>query len=262
MTYRMTIMNGERSRRIPLILVLLLPACSQQMADQPYYRPFEPAPFFEDRLSARPLIHGTVPRGHLRDDPHFYRGEHDDINKWTHAASMIAASNSGPFTTLTLGEVANPVVNTFPMGQVVDAQKLHSVPDNQRMRAVLHRGQERFNIFCAVCHDRTGNGNGMIVQRGYAPPPSYHIPRLQRAPLGHFYKVITQGYGAMPSHAVQIPPEDRWAIVAYVRALQRSQNATLGDVQHILKRAPEAGQEAERLPEDIRKAVEEMGGIQ
>jgi len=95
---------------------------------------------------------------------------------------------------------------------------------------VLARGQERFNIFCAPCHSRTGDGKGMIVQRGFQPPPSYHTDRLRKAPLGYFYGVITNGFGAMPEYASQIPPRDRWDIVAYIRALQLSQNASTADV--------------------------------
>jgi cytochrome c553 len=94
----------------------------------------------------------------------------------------------------------------------------------------LKRGQERFDIYCAPCHDRTGSGNGMIVQRGYLPPPSYHIQRLVQAPIGHFFDVMTNGFGSMPSYADQVPPRDRWDIAAYIRALQLSQNATLSDV--------------------------------
>jgi len=94
----------------------------------------------------------------------------------------------------------------------------------------LRRGQERFNIYCSPCHARTGEGDGMIVRRGYRRPPSYHDQRLRDAPVGHFFDVITNGFGAMPDHAAQIPVEDRWAIVAYVRALQLSEHAALADV--------------------------------
>src|SRR5215472_10904564 len=97
-------------------------------------------------------------------------------------------------------------------------------------REVLERGQQRFNIYCAPCHSRTGDGNGMIVQRGFRPPPSYHTDRLRKAPLGYFFGVITNGYGAMPDYASQIPASDRWDIVAYIRVLQLSQNATQADV--------------------------------
>lgn len=92
-------------------------------------------------------------------------------------------------------------------------------------RDVLERGRERYNIYCAPCHARSGDGNGMIVQRGYRRPPSYHIDRLRQAPLGHFFDVITNGFGAMPDYSSQIPVRDRWAIVTYIRALQFSQNA-------------------------------------
>lgn len=98
-------------------------------------------------------------------------------------------------------------------------------------KEVLDRGRERFNIFCAPCHSRLGDGNGFVSSRGFArKPPSFHIVRLQKAPVGYFYDVITEGFGIMPDYASQIPPQDRWNIVAYVRALQLSQNATLADV--------------------------------
>jgi mono/diheme cytochrome c family protein len=96
---------------------------------------------------------------------------------------------------------------------------------------VLARGRERFNIFCAPCHSRLGDGNGFVPSRGFArKPPSFHIQRLQKAPVGYFFDVITEGFGIMPDYASQIPPQDRWDIVAYVRALQLSQNATMADV--------------------------------
>jgi len=95
---------------------------------------------------------------------------------------------------------------------------------------VMRRGQERYDIFCSPCHARTGNGDGMVVQRGYRQPPSLHLDRLRTAPVGHYFDVITNGFGAMPDYAAQIRPEDRWAIAAYVRALQLSAHAALTDV--------------------------------
>lgn len=95
---------------------------------------------------------------------------------------------------------------------------------------VVRRGQQRYDIFCSPCHDRAGTGNGMIVQRGFKQPPSYHIQRLRDADPGYFYSVIKNGYGVMQGYAPQIPPGDRWAIVAYVKALQLSQHAKLEDV--------------------------------
>lgn len=97
-------------------------------------------------------------------------------------------------------------------------------------RQVLTHGQERFEVFCAPCHDRLGTGEGMVVRRGLRRPPSYHIDRLREAPLGYFVDTMTKGFGAMPDYAAQIPPADRWAIAAYIRALQLSQNARLADV--------------------------------
>jgi hypothetical protein len=98
-------------------------------------------------------------------------------------------------------------------------------------KEVLERGRERYNIFCAPCHSRVGDGNGFVPSRGFArKPPSYHIPRLQKAPLGYFYDVMTNGFGIMPDYASQISPQDRWNIVAYIRALQLSQNASMAEV--------------------------------
>ncbi|HXY50562.1 MAG TPA: cytochrome c [Terriglobales bacterium] len=97
--------------------------------------------------------------------------------------------------------------------------------------AVLQRGRERFNIFCAPCHSRVGDGRGFVPSRGFRrEPPSYHIERLRKAPLGYFFDIMSNGFGIMPDYASQIPPRDRWCIVAYIRALQLSQNATMADV--------------------------------
>lgn len=113
------------------------------------------------------------------------------------------------------GKVGTNLVNAFP------------IPIT---REVLERGRERFEIYCAPCHGRTGEGNGMIVQRGYPAPPSYHIDRLRAAPVGHFFDVMTQGYGVMYSYAQRVEPMDRWAIAAYIRVLQQSRNSTLAEV--------------------------------
>lgn len=94
----------------------------------------------------------------------------------------------------------------------------------------LNRGQERFNIYCSACHGETGDGNGIVVQRGFSKPPSYFEDRLRQAPLGHFYDVMTNGFGAMASYAVQVEPRDRWAIAAYIRTMQLSRNARIDDV--------------------------------
>ncbi len=104
-------------------------------------------------------------------------------------------------------------------------------------KEVLLRGQDRYNIFCSPCHDRTGGGQGMVVRRGFRPPPSYHIDRLRTASVGHFFDVITHGFGAMPDYAEQVPPRDRWAIIAYIRALQFSEDAKIADVSEKERRA-------------------------
>ncbi|MDQ6678521.1 MAG: c-type cytochrome [Acidobacteriota bacterium] len=97
-------------------------------------------------------------------------------------------------------------------------------------KEVIERGHQRFDAFCSPCHGRLGNGAGMIVKRGFKAPPSYHIERLRAAPAGHFYDVITNGYGSMYNYAAQIPPRDRWAIVSYIRALQYSQYVEAKDL--------------------------------
>ena len=132
-----------------------------------------------------------------------------------------------------------PVAGTIPSGFMrnnarVEPEENFDKNSNQMpfpvTAEVLERGRERFEINCAACHGRSGDGNGMVAQRGFSPPPTYHSERLRNAPLGHFYDVITNGYGGMGSYAAQVEPNDRWAIVAYIRALQVSQNANIGDV--------------------------------
>ena len=124
-----------------------------------------------------------------------------------------------------LGKVDGQFVDTFPFP--IDEE-------------VMARGRERFNIYCAPCHDAVGNGNGMIVQRGYKRPPSYHVDRLRDVPVGYFYDVIVNGFGVMASYSYQIKPEDRWAVVAYVKALQLSQHAEAKDLPEADRAALEA----------------------
>jgi hypothetical protein len=133
-----------------------------------------------------------------------------------------------------------PVEGTVARGQLHEDAYLYTGKVNGNpgdflpfpaTKEVLARGRERYNIFCAPCHSRLGDGNGFVPSRGFArKPPSFHIVRLQKAPLGYFYDVIANGFGIMPDYASQIPVRDRWAIIAYVRALQLSQNATMADV--------------------------------
>jgi len=110
-------------------------------------------------------------------------------------------------------------------------------------KAFIERGHQRFDVYCSPCHGRIGNGLGMIVRRGFKQPPSYHIDRLRNAPVGHIYDVITNGYGAMLNYAAQVQVRDRWAIVAYIRALQYSQNANVNDLPADARaKIPGAGQ--------------------
>ena len=135
---------------------------------------------------------------------------------------------------------ARPLVEgTVARGQLHDDELMYTGKINGEdatvfpMRvdaAVMARGQQRFNIYCSPCHGRTGQGDGMVVRRGYRRPPSIHQDRLRNAPAGHFFDVVSNGFGAMPDYAAQITAPDRWAIVAYIRALQLSEHATMADV--------------------------------
>ncbi len=189
-----------------LPFAFLLAGCRQDMHDQPKYTPLRPSTFFEDGKSARPLVDGTVPRRNLREDPSQSDGDSNG------GRSLRIDLASGPQQT-----------------QQPDISKAIT-PPIQVTQDVLDRGEERFNISCTPCHGRVGDGNGMITQRGFRRPPSYHIDRLRGAPIGHFFDVMTNGFGAMPSYADQVAPQDRWAIAAYIRVLQLSRNATLADV--------------------------------
>jgi mono/diheme cytochrome c family protein len=177
-------------------------SCRYDMQDQPKYKPYKKSDFFNDGRASRELPPGVVPRGFLREDKAFYTGKKEGV------------SNAQVQTTT--DAQGNTVVTSFP-----DAIDEFPIPVTKEL---IDRGQERYNIYCIVCHGPTGNGDGMIVRRGFTKPPTYHDDRLRNAPVGHFYDVITNGWGRMNGYAAQIQPADRWAIVAYIRALQYSQN--------------------------------------
>jgi mono/diheme cytochrome c family protein len=141
------------------------------------------------------------------------------------------------------GGSARPLVpNTVPRGHLREDEAFFTGMKGGKLidklpvkvtRELLERGQERYNIYCVPCHGRLGDGQGMIAQRGFTlrrPVGNYHTERLRKMPVGHFYDVITNGYGAMYSYAARVEPQDRWAIVSYIRALQLSQHATTGDL--------------------------------
>jgi mono/diheme cytochrome c family protein len=199
--------------------------CQQQMAVQPSARPDAPSSFFPDGRADRPLVPGTVARGNLRTDLHLFTGERGkEAIALTNVAALIGAGVNGfdmlPLVYYQSLEQAE-YVDTFPFPVT---------------KAVLEHGRDRYMIYCVVCHDVLGTGRGKIVERGYTQPPSYHIERLRQVPVGHFFNVITHGYGSMPQYKQQIPPRDRWAIAAYIRALQLSQHFAAQDLPDDMKK--------------------------
>jgi mono/diheme cytochrome c family protein len=199
---RLTPMNADKKYRnksaciCVYLWLLLTAACRQDMHDQPRYKPLAGTDFFGDGRSARPEIAGTVPRGRNSlgaPDPAYLR---IDQARYT-------------------GKIKDEDIDYFPFPIT---------------RADLERGQQRFNIYCSPCHSRIGDGNGMVVRRGYRQAASYHTEKLMTAPVGHFFDVMTNGFGAMPSSASRVEPDDRWRIAAYVRVLQFSEAAPLDAV--------------------------------
>ena len=222
--------SNRHRRRHLLFAFCLLPfallsaACRQDMHDQPKYKPLRPSPLFRDDRSARPLVEGVVARGFLRDDSEYYTGKISQAAGATGAQPMGAtgtATNPQPAA----GTSSQPAA--AGTGEFAGFTTMFPFPID---RAALDRGQERFNIYCSVCHGRLGDGQGMIAKRGYKQPPTYHQDRLRQAPVGYIFDVITNGFGAMPDYAAQISVDDRWKIIAYVRALQLSQQGTTADV--------------------------------
>jgi mono/diheme cytochrome c family protein len=188
--------------------------CQQEMGDQPSYRPLQPSKFFADGRAARPLVEGTVARGQLETDIGLFTGRRERLPA---PVVVAAAGQEGD-------KPAVKLVNPDNMSSYIDGFPV-AVTAN-----LLERGRERYSIYCAVCHGEHGYGDGIIVRRGFKAPPSYHIDRLRDAPVGYLFAVETYGYGAMADYADQVSPQDRWAIVAYIRALQLSQHARLADL--------------------------------
>jgi mono/diheme cytochrome c family protein len=171
--------------------LLLVAGCRQDMQDQPKLIPQRGSEIFADHRGARPQVLNTVARGQLHEDSYFYTGVIQGANGYKEEQNLLP----------------------FPV--TID---------------VLKRGQERFNVYCTPCHSRVGNGLGEIVQRGYKPAANFHDQVRLSQPLSHYFYVMTHGYGAMPDYRAQLTPEDRWAVAAYIRALQLSQAATPADV--------------------------------
>jgi len=184
--------------------LLGLAGCHVDMWVQPKVKPYAESDFFADGQSARPLVQGTVARhvdadGNqiIRNDNAFYTGVDPNSKK---------------------------LLDTLP-AEILAVDK--------DLKTTLHRGRERFEIYCAPCHGKLGDGKGMIAQRGFSlrkPVGNYHTTRVRRMPLGHYYDVMTNGFGVMYSYASRVDPDDRWRIAAYIRVLQYSQNAKASDV--------------------------------
>ena len=176
-----------------LAAALFVAGCRQDMQDQPKIIAQRGSAMFADHRGARPQVVNTVARGQLRDDSYFYTGVVQGPNGYR--------------------------------------QELDQMPSEIPVTIeVLERGQERFNVYCTPCHSRVGNGLGEIVQRGFKPAGNLHDQVRMSQPLSHYFYVMTHGYGAMPDYSAQLPPADRWAVAAYIRALQLSQAATAKDV--------------------------------
>lgn len=186
-----------------ITIVIVGVSCRYDMQDQPRYKAYKQSDFFNDKRASRDLPEGTVARGMLRENKALYTGKKEVTNP--NAQVQTTTDSTG-----------NTLVASFP-----DAIEEFPVPVNKDL---VDRGEQRYKVFCIVCHGPVGNGDGMIVRRGFSKPPTYHDDRLRNAPVGHFFDVMTNGWGKMNSYASQIPVADRWAIVAYIRTLQISQN--------------------------------------
>lgn len=211
------IKTGAKRRTAPLtsallpltLLVLFTAGCRQDMHDAPRYDPYEESAIFPKNSSAQPLVAGTVPR----------------------AKAKGAALDEDEL--LNTGKLNGQNADVFPFAIT---------------RADLDRGEERFNIYCAPCHGRTGEGNGMVVQRGYRQAANFHIDRLRMMPVGYYIDVMNNGFGVMPDYRAQIAVDDRWRVAAYVKALQLSHSGTSADVPAAEMDRLKSGKAAEPAP--------------
>jgi mono/diheme cytochrome c family protein len=174
------------------VALIGMAGCRQDMHNQPKFVPQRGTEFYADHRSARPQVENTVARGALHEDSYFYTG------------TVLGANGY--------------------------REEKNELPFPATM-AVLEKGQERFNIYCTPCHSRVGNGLGAIVQRGFKPAANLNDQVRRAQPLSHYFYVMSHGYGSMPDYSAQLSPEERWAVAAYIRALQLSQNATEADVE-------------------------------
>lgn len=208
--------SGVRDQEIATMSVLIAfvacfaSGCVQKMADEPRYEAYEASALFADGKSARPIPFGAIPR------------------------AGVSPGDTAEY---------DPPYETGYQG----GEPLQELPQRVRERddlsVILARGEQRFAINCVPCHGLTGDGNGMVPKRGFPYPPTYHSERLRSKPIGYIFGVITAGHGRMPAYKAQIPPDDRWAIATYVRALQLSRHVAveeLSDVDHAALSSQEA----------------------
>ena len=173
-------------------------------------KPYRSSIFFRDGLSSRPIVPGTVARGWLREDKELFTGKK--------AGAALARQTQGAAVTPKQNPETGPVTTT-PVSGATASQVAAAYPDDTDKfpfpitKETLDRGQGRYQIFCSVCHGLTGEGDGMIVRRGFRKPPSFYDANLRAAPVGHFFDVVTNGWGAMPSYDAQIPVQDRKSVV-------------------------------------------------
>jgi len=237
--------------------LMIVPACQQKMADQPYYRPYEETSFFPNKQSARPIVEGTVHRAQRLEDDPLVSGLTPAGRKRSLDRERLRTEEGEAAADKKWALAPANYVDKFPFAMTASD---------------IRRGAERYGVYCIECHGVMGNGGGKIVERGFLRPPSYHTVKLEptepeetleelrghprgysrgfarwgqkieldKVPVGYIYEVITNGYGVMPQLATSIPPADRWRIAAYVRTLQFSQNSKLADLP------PEVRAEAEK----------------
>ena len=186
-----------------LLVLAALAGCHQDMWNQPKYRGLRPSEFFTDGAAARPVIAGVVPYAAQR-------------REWTSPVFERIAGNP------LVPEATDDLFYTGLVNGTPSAENYFPIS-----KELLERGRERFELTCTPCHGFLGNGDGVVVRRGFPAPPSYHIPRLLEVEDGYIFDVITRGFGRMYSYAARVQPEDRWAIAAYIRALQLSQNVNI-----------------------------------
>lgn len=226
-------------------IAIIAAGCQQKMANQPSFKPLAASPSEPRGAMARQPVAGTVARGHLQIDWALFTGRSvPPTPAAAQGARESTSQTSGAATTTTATAKSQSSADTVIAAELANYSGLvdeFPIPINEQ---TIEHGRNRYMIYCVVCHDAAGTGHGKIVERGFTSPPSYHSDRLRNAPVGHLFRVVTLGYGSMPSYASQIPVRDRWAIVAYVRALQLSQHFPEGQLTDEIRKRFSTGDES------------------